>query len=170
MKTHAPFAAAAERQSKLMTTTHLKAAFYATTATTARQSFANTGATESGQTIMQAQTVCRSATPATMITIRPANAAAESFTVIMPITMMTMITPIATGVTRNVRTAPFTNITTSPTPYFTVTQSAISAWNLKSTRVARTVTMLIRFWVSATGLRSISTSSPTEAFQTAWKS
>ena len=59
------------------------------------------------------------------------------------------ITPTATVATRNVRTVLFTNTTTSPNRYFTASQSAISAWNLKSTRVVRTATMLIRFWVSA---------------------
>ena len=71
--------------------------------------------------------------------------------------------------TRNARTVPFMNTITSPNPYFTVTQSVISAWNLRSTRVVRTATTLIRFWVSATGLWSISTLSQTEAFQTAWR-
>ena len=66
-------------------------------------------------------------------------------------TTMTMITPTATVATRNVRTVPFTNTITSPTRYFMATASAISAWNLKSTRAARTAITLIRFWVSATG-------------------
>ena len=155
---------------KPMTITLLKAAYSAMTATTAKPSPVNTVVTEYGQTTTQAQTVCRSAIRATMITIRPASAVAESFAVIMPITMMTMITPTATIATRNVRTVPFTNTITSPNPYFMVTRSAISAWNLKSTRAVRTATTLIRFWVSATGLRSTSTSSQMAASRTEWKS
>ena len=94
MKTHAPFAAAAEQQSKPMITTHLMVTFFAMNATAAKQSPASIAATESGQTTMQAQTVCHSATLATMITTRPANAAVESFIETTPITMMTMTTPI----------------------------------------------------------------------------
>ena len=104
---------------------------------TVKQLNAHIAAKESGLTIMQAQTVRRSAIRATMITTRPASAAGALSTVIMPITMMTMTTPTATGATRNVRTVPFTNITTNPIPYFTATANAISAWNLKSTRAAK---------------------------------
>ena len=74
--------------------------FFAMNATTAKLSPANTVATESGQTTMQAQTVCRSATPATTITTLPASAAAESFTGTTLTTTMTMITPTATGATK----------------------------------------------------------------------
>ena len=98
-----------------MTTTHLRAAFYAMTAITARQSFVSTAVTESGLTTMQALTVCRSATRATMTTTRPVNAAVVLSTATTPITMMTMITPIATGAMRNARTAQFTSTTTSLT-------------------------------------------------------
>ena len=150
-KTHAPFAAAAEQRLKPMITTLLKAAYSAMIATTAKPSPANTAATESGRTIMQALTACRSAIRATMITTLPASAVAESFTGTTLTTTMTMITPTATVATRNVRTVPFTNTITSPTRYFMATASAISAWNLKSTRAARTAITLIRFWVSATG-------------------
>ena len=132
-------------------------AYCATCVFTVKRLNAHIAATESGLTTMQALIACRSAIRVTMITTQPVNAAAESFTVIMPITMMTMTTPTATAATRNVRTAPFTSTTTSPTLSFMVTQSAISAWNLKSTRAVRTATTLIRFWVSATGLRSTST-------------
>ena len=165
-----PFAAAAEQQLKPMTTTLLKAAYSVTTATTAKLSPANTVATESGLMTTLDLTVCRSAIPATTITTLLANAAGALFTVITPTTAMTMITPTATGATRNVRTAPFMSTTTSPNRYFTATQSAISAWNLKSMRVARMATTQIRFWVSATGLRSTSTLNLMAVFQTVWKS
>ena len=49
MKTHAPFAAAAERQSKPMITTHLMVTFFAMNATAAKQSPASIAVTESGQ-------------------------------------------------------------------------------------------------------------------------
>jgi len=130
---------------KLMTTTRSTATYSATTAITAKPSPANTVVTESGRTIMRALTVCHSAIRAMTIITRPASAAAESFIGTTPTTMMRTITPTSTDATRNVRTAQFTSTITSPTRYFTVTASVISVWNLKSTRAARTVTMLIRF-------------------------
>ena len=154
---------------KPMTITLLKAAFYAMTATTAKLSLVSIAVTESGRTTTQAQTVCRSATPATTITTRPVSAVAESFTGTTPTTMMRTITPIAIGAMRNARTVLFMSTITSPTRYFTVTQSVISAWNLKSMRAERTATTLIRFWVSATGLRSTSTLNLMAVFQTEWK-
>ena len=157
MRIPAPSAAAAGQQSRTMTTTLLTVTYSVMIATTAKLSPANTVVTESGQTIMQVRTACRFAIRATMITTRPANAVVVSFIATTPTTMMTPITPTATVATRNVRTAQFTSTTTSPNSFFTVTASGISAWNLRSTRAARTATTLIRFWVSATGLRSIST-------------
>ncbi len=142
---------------------------YAMTATTEKLSLVSIAVTESGPTIMQALTVCRSAIPATTITTRPVNAAVESFIGIVPTMTMTMITPTATAATRNASTVPFTNTATSRTRYFTATRSAISAWNLRSTRAARAVTMRIRFWTSATGLRSTSTLNPTAASRTEWR-
>ena len=95
-KPHDQFAAAAEQQSKPMTTIHLMVTFFAMNATTAKQSPASTAATEYGQMTTQAQTVCHSATLATTTSTRPANVVGVLSTATTPATLR-LLRPLLRG-------------------------------------------------------------------------